>query len=86
MDANQLEQVIDAAWEDRDNVSLSTKGEIRDAVEAGLSLLDSGAPRRREGRWHMAGQSVAQKSRTVVVPPERYDADPGWSGWRTLVG
>jgi len=56
MDASQLEQVIDAAWEDRDNVSLSTKGEIRDAVEAGLNLLDSGARRVAEkidGTWQV---------------------------------
>jgi 2,3,4,5-tetrahydropyridine-2,6-dicarboxylate N-succinyltransferase len=45
MDASQLEKVIDAAWEDRDTVSLSTKGEVRDAVEAALELLDKGHAR-----------------------------------------
>ncbi len=56
MDASQLEQVIDAAWEDRDNVSLSTKGDIRDAVEAALELLDKGQARVAEkvgGTWQV---------------------------------
>ena len=36
---------IDAAWEDRANVSLSTQGAIRDAVNEALALLDSGKGR-----------------------------------------
>ena len=36
---------IDAAWEDRANVSLSTQGAIRDAVTQALALLDSGKGR-----------------------------------------
>jgi 2,3,4,5-tetrahydropyridine-2-carboxylate N-succinyltransferase len=42
MDINQLEQIIDNAWDDRDNVSLTTTGEIRDAVGEALNLLDKG--------------------------------------------
>jgi 2,3,4,5-tetrahydropyridine-2-carboxylate N-succinyltransferase len=42
MDTNQLEQIIDNAWDDRDNVSLTTTGEIRDAVGEALNLLDKG--------------------------------------------
>ncbi len=41
-DHSSLQSVIDNAWEDRANVSLETKGEIRDAVHEALSLLDSG--------------------------------------------
>ncbi len=54
MDTAQLEQVIDAAWDDRDNVGLDTKGEIRDAVETALNMLDHGEGRVAEkidGAW-----------------------------------
>ncbi len=54
MDTSQLEQIIDAAWEDRANVSLTTKGEIREAVETALKLLDTGEKRVAEktsGEW-----------------------------------
>ncbi|WP_375201701.1 2,3,4,5-tetrahydropyridine-2,6-dicarboxylate N-succinyltransferase [Hyphococcus sp.] len=44
-DYSSLQAVIDNAWEDRANVTLETKGEIRDAVNEALSLLDSGAAR-----------------------------------------
>lgn len=44
-DLASLQSAIDAAWEDRANVSLDTKGEVRDAVNEALSLLDSGAAR-----------------------------------------
>src|SRR3546814_4510222 len=36
---------IDAAWEDRANVTLSTQGPVRQAVDKALSLLDSGEAR-----------------------------------------
>ena len=45
MSASQLETVINAAWDDRDNVGLETKGEIRDAVEQSLAGLDDGSIR-----------------------------------------
>jgi len=56
MDTNQLEQVIDTAWDNRDGVTLDTKGEVRDAVEAALELLDKGEGRVAEkvdGEWHV---------------------------------
>ena len=40
-----LEQTIDAAWEARAELGFDTKGEVRDAVEEALNLLDSGARR-----------------------------------------
>jgi len=44
--ANQdLQKIIEAAFEDRASVGLSTKGAIREAVDAALDLLDSGAAR-----------------------------------------
>ncbi len=50
-----LQSVIEAAFEDRDNVSTTTQGEVRDAVNDALNLLDSGAARVAErgddGNW-----------------------------------
>ena len=40
-----LTKTIDAAWEARDSVSLTTRGEVRDAVERALELLDEGKVR-----------------------------------------
>jgi 2,3,4,5-tetrahydropyridine-2,6-dicarboxylate N-succinyltransferase len=51
-----LEAAIEAAWEARDGISPATKGEVRDAIEATLSALDSGALRVAEKRgadWHV---------------------------------
>ena len=38
----ELQPVVDAAWDDRDTISTTTTGEVRDAVEATLNALDSG--------------------------------------------
>ncbi len=51
-----LETAIDAAWEARDAISPSTKGEVRDAVEATMTALDTGLLRVAEKRgadWHV---------------------------------
>lgn len=54
-DRAALETTIERAFEDRDSVSASTTGEIRDAVDAALDLLDRGearvATRGGDGRW-----------------------------------
>ena len=39
---HDLETIIDAAFEDRANVDAGTQGEVREAVETALDLLDSG--------------------------------------------
>lgn len=44
-DLSSLEKTIEAAFDNRDNVNTSTKGEVRDAVEAALELLDGGKAR-----------------------------------------
>ena len=50
-----LQATIDAAWESRDTVTLAGKGDVRDAVETALDLLDTGqvrvAERRGAGDW-----------------------------------
>jgi 2,3,4,5-tetrahydropyridine-2-carboxylate N-succinyltransferase len=53
---NQLETIINAAWEARDGVSATTKGPAREAVDAALSLLDAGKLRVAEkidGQWRV---------------------------------
>ena len=40
-----LQATIDAAWEDRAAITTATRGEVRDAVDAALALLDSGEAR-----------------------------------------
>src|SRR5688500_14422188 len=40
-----LQRVIETAWEERDSVSAATQGEIRDSVDTGIGLLDSGEAR-----------------------------------------
>jgi 2,3,4,5-tetrahydropyridine-2-carboxylate N-succinyltransferase len=51
----ELEQTIDAAWEDRASLSASTTGAVRNAVNAALAQLDSGTLRVAEksasGAW-----------------------------------
>ena len=50
-----LQATIEAAFDDRDNVGITTQGEIREAVNDALNLLDSGAARVAEqgsdGNW-----------------------------------
>ena len=57
MDMAQLEQDINAAWEDRDSISAATTGTVRDAVNAALGMLDDGSARVAEPRgdhqWHV---------------------------------
>ena len=54
MSTDSLQATIDEAFEARDNINPETTGEIRDAVEAALNLLDSGKARVAEkqgGDW-----------------------------------
>ena len=55
MSASQLETTIDNAFEARDGISTSTKGEVRDAVDHALELMDKGearvAVREASGKW-----------------------------------
>lgn len=50
-----LETTINQAWEDRDQVSTSTKGAVREAVMQALNMLDSGSARvaeqKAQGEW-----------------------------------
>lgn len=52
-----LQATIDQAWDDRASLSLTTTGEVRDAVESAIALLDAGEARVAEpdgeGSWRV---------------------------------
>ncbi|SCY82039.1 2,3,4,5-tetrahydropyridine-2,6-dicarboxylate N-succinyltransferase [Rhizobium sp. NFACC06-2] len=54
-DLSSLETIIETAFDNRDGVNVSTKGEVRDAVDTSLQLLDSGkarvAEKQADGNW-----------------------------------
>jgi len=85
-DLASLEKTIEAAFDNRDNVNTSTRGEIRDAVETALNLLDSGkvrvAERGSDGNW-----TVNQWLKKAVLLSFRLndmqivDGGPGGSTW-----
>ena len=56
-DIAALEKTIEQAFENRDSITAETRGEVREAVETALDLLDSGsvrvAERRENGQWHV---------------------------------
>ena len=57
MSSTDLQNTIDDAWENRDAVSPQTTGAVRDAIDAALDGMDSGAFRVAEksegGTWHV---------------------------------
>ncbi|GAB4352562.1 MAG: 2,3,4,5-tetrahydropyridine-2,6-dicarboxylate N-succinyltransferase [Oricola sp.] len=85
-DIATLESIIEKAFDERDSVTTSTRGEIRDAVGEALNLLDSGkarvAERQADGSW-----TVNQWLKKAVLlsfrlnPMEVISGGPGESGW-----
>lgn len=81
-----LEAIIERAFEQRETVNTATRGEVRDAVEAALNLLDSGkarvAERGTDGNW-----TVNQWLKKAVLlsfrlnPMEIVPGGPGASVW-----
>ncbi|MFT4158372.1 2,3,4,5-tetrahydropyridine-2,6-dicarboxylate N-succinyltransferase [Shinella sp.] len=81
-----LSQTIDRAFEERDGINTSTRGEVRDAVETALNLLDNGkarvAERGEDGNW-----TVNQWLKKAVLlsfrlnPMEIVKGGPGESAW-----
>ena len=45
MSGTELQKTIEAAFDDRASIGPQTKGEVRDAVETALDLLDKGEAR-----------------------------------------
>ncbi len=80
-----LQTIIETAWDDRANISLATRGPVREAVAEALNLLDSGKARVAEKRadgWH-----VNQWLKKAVLLSFRLNdmshiaGGPGQSGW-----
>ena len=86
MDRNQLQSVIDAAFDARDTINADTKGEVREAVDEALNALDSGTLRVAEkadgGDW-----TVNQWAKKAVLLSFRLNnmttisGGPGGSSW-----
>jgi 2,3,4,5-tetrahydropyridine-2-carboxylate N-succinyltransferase len=82
---NDLETILNAAWEARDTLGPASQGESRDAVEAALDLLDKGEARvaTREG----AGWVVHQWLKKAVLlsfrlnPMKQISGGPGDAAW-----
>ena len=53
--SDDLKRIIEAAWEDRDAITHTTQGEVRDAVRETIDQLDGGklrvAQREADGTW-----------------------------------
>lgn len=85
-DTATLSRIVEDAFEARDTISTSTRGEVRDAVEEALNLLDSGkarvAVRGEDGTW-----TVNQWLKKAVLlsfrlnPMEIVRGGPGESVW-----
>jgi 2,3,4,5-tetrahydropyridine-2,6-dicarboxylate N-succinyltransferase len=81
-----LEKTVEKAFEERDGISAETRGEVREAVETALDLLDAGkvrvAERDDSGRW-----TVNQWLKKAVLlsfrlnPMEIIKGGPGNSSW-----
>ena len=84
-DHSVLQATIEAAWEGRDRLDVSTSGAVRDAVEAALTLLDHGEARVAEkigGAWvthQWLKKAVLLSFR--INPMELIEGGPGGSGW-----
>lgn len=81
-----LARVIEAAWELRESLSPETRGEVRDAVDAAIGLLDTGearvATKEADGSW-----LVHQWLKKAVLLSFRLNANglingvPGGGNW-----
>ena len=59
MQHDNLAQVVEAAFADRERIGFDTRGEVRDAVETALDLLDRGELRVAEKTGRAAGPSTS---------------------------
>ncbi|QTH20354.1 2,3,4,5-tetrahydropyridine-2,6-dicarboxylate N-succinyltransferase [Rhizorhabdus wittichii] len=83
--SGDLQTIIEKAWDEREGVTFSTKGEVRDAVESALGLLDSGA--RRVAEKGAEGWTVNQWLKKAVLLSFRLNdmelipGGPGGASW-----
>ena len=79
-----LERIVEDAWDARDAVSAATGGEVRDAVEATLAALGTGALRVAEKRgvdWHV--NQWAKKAVLLSFRLQDMEVIPGGNGAAT---
>ena len=90
MDNTQLEKAVEAAWDARESINPTTKGEAREAVEAALEALDNGSLRVAEkigGAWQVhqwAKKAVLLSFRlsdNAVMPGGASDQGRGPGSW-----
>jgi 2,3,4,5-tetrahydropyridine-2-carboxylate N-succinyltransferase len=83
--SGELQTVIDRAWDGRDGIGPDTTGEVRQAVDAALSALDSGTARVAERGAE--GWTVNQWLKKAVLlsfrlnPMAPIAGGPGGSFW-----
>ncbi|HEY4191129.1 MAG TPA: 2,3,4,5-tetrahydropyridine-2,6-dicarboxylate N-succinyltransferase [Mesorhizobium sp.] len=85
-DLASLEKTIDKAFEERDGISTATRGEVREAIEAALDLLDKGnarvAEHQGDGKWHVnqwLKKAVLLSFR--LAPMDLIAGAPGGAAW-----
>ncbi|GAA4770420.1 2,3,4,5-tetrahydropyridine-2,6-dicarboxylate N-succinyltransferase [Stakelama sediminis] len=85
--SDDLKTTLDAAWEDRASISVSTQGEIREAVAEALNLLDSGERRVAEpdgqggwtvNQWLKKAVLLSFRLNDMVVMPGGPDGANWW--------
>ncbi len=59
MSLSALESTVNAAIDARDGISTATRGEVRDAVDRALELLDGGEARSPSARPAANGRSIS---------------------------
>src|ERR1051325_10493251 len=83
--SNELQAVIERAWEERDSIGAGTKGEVRQAVDAAIASLDNGSARIAEKQGD--GWTVHQWLKKAVLlsfrlnPMEAIAGGPGGAHW-----
>jgi 2,3,4,5-tetrahydropyridine-2-carboxylate N-succinyltransferase len=82
---SDLQAVIERAWEERDSIGASTKGEVRQAVDAAVAALDRGEKRIADKQGD--GWTVHQWLKKAVLlsfrlnPMEAIAGGPGGAHW-----
>ena len=85
MSITGLQTTINAAWESRDKINSQSQGEVREAVDAALQLMDTGKARVAEKKsdgWHVnqwLKKAVLLSFRLSDMAP--ISGGPGGSTW-----
>ena len=83
--SDALQQTIDRAWDEREGIGAATTGEVRDAVDQAIAMLDAGEARVAEKSAD--GWRVNQWLKKAVLlsfrlnPMEAISGGPGGASW-----